>query len=138
MLVAPEKVRGIPNRYRGQYGGISPIDKGSGGGRAGGMPACREHGRRPCRGDSHLPHFYGRRRLRQKGAVGLRHRGWIENRGFRMKSLGRAGQMLGLTLPCLAVLLELMHAISLGQMLVMLVAAVCCFWIGRIIEGYGN
>ena len=55
-----------------------------------------------------------------------------------MKSLGRAGQMLGLTLPCLAVLLELMHAISLGQMLVMLVAAVCCFWIGRIIEGYGN
>ena len=64
------------------------------------------------------------------GAVGLRHRGWIENRGFRMKSLGRAGQMLGLTLPCLAVLLELMHAISL--------AAVCCFWIGRIIEGYGN
>ena len=46
--------------------------------------------------------------------------------------------MLGLTLPSLAVLLELMHAISLGQMLVMLVAAVCCFWIGRIIEGYGN
>ena len=54
-----------------------------------------------------------------------------------MKSLGRAGQLLGLTLPCLAVVLELMYAISLGQMLVMLVAAVCCFWIGRIIESYG-
>jgi hypothetical protein len=43
--------------------------------------------------------------------------------------------MAGLTIPALAVLLELQHAISLGQMLVMLVAAVCCFWIGRILEG---
>jgi len=70
--------------------------------------------------------------------VGLRHRGWIANRGFRMKSLGRAGQLLGLTLPCLAVLLQLPEVITQGQMLVMLVAAVCCFAIGRIIEGYGN
>ncbi|MEI7861386.1 MAG: hypothetical protein WCJ21_02095 [Planctomycetota bacterium] len=55
-----------------------------------------------------------------------------------MKSLGRAGQLLGLTLPCLAVLLQLPEVITQGQMLVMLVAAVCCFAIGRIIEGYGN
>lgn len=48
---------------------------------------------------------------------------------------GKAGQFLGLVLPALAILLELQHAISLGQMLVMLVASVCCFWIGRIVEG---
>lgn len=48
---------------------------------------------------------------------------------------GRCGQFLGLTLPALAIVLELQHAISLGQMLVMLVAAVCCFSIGRILEG---
>ncbi len=51
------------------------------------------------------------------------------------RAAGRFGQMAGLTIPALAVLLELQHAISLGQMLVMLVAAVCCFWIGRILEG---
>ena len=66
-----------------------------------------------------------------EGAVGLRE-------GRRMKALGRGGQFLGLALPALAVLLELGHAISLGQMLVMLVAALCCFWIGRIVEGYGH
>lgn len=48
---------------------------------------------------------------------------------------GKAGQFLGLSLPALAILLELQHAISLGQMLVMLLASVCCFWIGRIVEG---
>ena len=55
-----------------------------------------------------------------------------------MRSLGRFGQLLGLGLPALAVLLELGHAITLGQMLVMLVAAVCFFWIGRILEGYAG
>jgi hypothetical protein len=53
-----------------------------------------------------------------------------------MAALGRLGQFLGLAIPAVAVLLELNHAISLGQMLVMLVAAICCFWIGRIVEGY--
>lgn len=51
---------------------------------------------------------------------------------------GKAGQFLGLVLPALAILLELQHAISLGQMLVMLVAAVCCFGIGRILESYAS
>ncbi|MFM9026355.1 MAG: hypothetical protein ACKON7_13635 [Planctomycetaceae bacterium] len=55
-----------------------------------------------------------------------------------MRMLGRAGQFLGLALPGLAILLELNRAISLGQMLVMLVAAICCFGIGRILEGYGS
>jgi len=53
-----------------------------------------------------------------------------------MAALGRLGQFLGLAIPAVAILLELNHAISLGQMLVMLVAAICCFWIGRIVEGY--
>jgi hypothetical protein len=55
-----------------------------------------------------------------------------------MRAIGRAGQWLGLALPALAVVLELNRSISLGQMLVMLVAAVSCFWIGRILEGYAG
>lgn len=55
-----------------------------------------------------------------------------------MRAVGRLGQLLGLGLPALAVVLELNRAISLGQMLVMLVAAVCCFWIGRIVEGFAR
>lgn len=52
--------------------------------------------------------------------------------------VGRLGQLLGLGLPAVAILLELNRAITLGQMLVMLVAAVCCFWIGRILEGFSR
>jgi hypothetical protein len=55
-----------------------------------------------------------------------------------MKPLGRLAQFAGLTLPAVAVILELNRTISLGQMLVMLLAAVCCFWIGRIVEGYAG
>jgi hypothetical protein len=55
-----------------------------------------------------------------------------------MAALGRLGQFLGLAIPAVAILLELNHAISLGQMLVMLVASICCFWIGRILEGYAR
>lgn len=52
--------------------------------------------------------------------------------------IGRCGQMLGLGIPAVAILLELNRAITLGQMLAMLVAAVCCFSIGRILEGYAR
>jgi len=55
-----------------------------------------------------------------------------------VRAIGRLGQLLGLGIPALAVVLELNHSISLGRMLVMLVAAVCCFWIGRILEGIGS
>gem|GEM_PF-2331040 len=55
-----------------------------------------------------------------------------------MKLIGRCGQLLGLTIPCLAVLLQLNQAISASRMLVMLVAAICCFSIGRIVEGYAR
>ena len=55
-----------------------------------------------------------------------------------LRAIGRLGQMLGLVIPALAVVLELNHSISLGRMLVMLVAAICCFWIGRILEGLAS
>jgi hypothetical protein len=55
-----------------------------------------------------------------------------------MITVGRLAQMVGLVLPGCAIILELNHRITLGQMLVMLVASVCCFWIGRIIEGYAR
>ena len=56
--------------------------------------------------------------------------------GTTMRTFARLAQWLGLALPAVAVLLELGHRISLGQMLMMLVFAVCSFWIGRILETY--
>jgi hypothetical protein len=38
----------------------------------------------------------------------------------------------------LAVVLELNGSITSGPMLVMLVFAACCFWLGRILEGYAG
>jgi F0F1-type ATP synthase membrane subunit a len=64
--------------------------------------------------------------------------------GFRkhqihsMASLGRLLQIVGLVLPPLSIILQLQGAITLGQMLTMLVAAVSAFWIGRIVEGYAR
>lgn len=55
-----------------------------------------------------------------------------------MRPIARLAQWLGLGLPAIAVILELAHRISLGQMLMMLVFSVCCFWIGRILEGYAG
>ena len=55
-----------------------------------------------------------------------------------MKALGRLLQVIGLTLPLLSIIMQLMNAIKANQMLVMLVASVCAFMIGRIMEGYGK
>jgi hypothetical protein len=55
-----------------------------------------------------------------------------------MRAIGRGGQLLGLGLPALAVLLQLNQTITLAQMLVLLVSAICCFGIGRIVEGYAD
>ena len=55
-----------------------------------------------------------------------------------MRPIARLMQMAGLTIPFLAIILELNRTITLGQMLVMLVASVCCFWIGRILEGFAS
>jgi len=53
-----------------------------------------------------------------------------------MALFGRLMQIVGLVLPPLAIILQLQNAITLGQMLTLLVAAVSAFWIGRIVEGY--
>ena len=53
-----------------------------------------------------------------------------------MRSIGRGLQLVGLTAPPLAIVMQLSETITLGQMLIMLVASVCVFWIGRIVEGY--
>ncbi len=55
-----------------------------------------------------------------------------------MQSIGKAGQMIGLTMPALAVILELNGSITSRPMLVMLLFSVCCFWLGRIVEGYAR
>jgi hypothetical protein len=53
-----------------------------------------------------------------------------------MRPFARMLMFLGLSIPPLSIVMQLIEAITLGQMLTMLVAAVCCFAIGRILEGY--
>jgi hypothetical protein len=55
-----------------------------------------------------------------------------------VKSFGHLLQVIGLTVPPLSIIMQLMNAIKASQMLVMLVASVCAFMIGRMIEGYGR
>jgi hypothetical protein len=55
-----------------------------------------------------------------------------------MRSFGRALQMLALAALPLAMVLQLAGAVSLGQMLLILVAGFCSFYIGRIVEGYSR
>lgn len=55
-----------------------------------------------------------------------------------MRAFGRLLQVVALTAPPLSILLQLREAIKANTMLVMLVAAVCVFYIGRLIEGYGT
>lgn len=52
-----------------------------------------------------------------------------------MRLIGRAAQLVGLSIPPLAMACQLGGAISLGQMLAMLAFAVCCFLIGWILQG---
>ncbi len=61
-----------------------------------------------------------------------------------MRPFGRLLQIIGLVLPPLAIVLQLINGpggrplVSVGQMLTMLVAGVSAFWIGRILEGYAR
>ena len=55
-----------------------------------------------------------------------------------LQAIGRLGQLLGLGIPVFAMILPLTGRIRPSQMLVMLVAAVCCFGIGRILEGFSR
>jgi hypothetical protein len=59
-------------------------------------------------------------------------------RGRAVRAVGRLGQFVGLTVPAFAVVMELSGRITSGPMLGMLVFSVCCFAIGRILEGYAG
>lgn len=53
-----------------------------------------------------------------------------------MRVLGRFLQRVGLIVPPISIVLQLFEVLTLGQMLVALVAAVAAFGLGRIVEGY--
>ena len=55
-----------------------------------------------------------------------------------MRSLGRLLQIIGLSLPVLAILMQVMETITVRELLVMWVAAMIAFYIGRIVEGYAR
>jgi hypothetical protein len=63
---------------------------------------------------------------------------------FFMRAFGRLLQKIGLVLLPVAMVLQLLPGergkplISLQHMLMMMVAGICCFWIGRIVEGYSR
>jgi len=55
-----------------------------------------------------------------------------------MRTLGRLLQILALLMPPLSIMLQLQDALPLGSMLVMLIAAVALFYIGRLVEGFAR
>jgi hypothetical protein len=55
-----------------------------------------------------------------------------------MFKLGRLLQFVGLLIPPLAIIAQLGESISLGQMLQFLVAAVCVFMIGYLLQRYSG
>jgi hypothetical protein len=55
-----------------------------------------------------------------------------------VRTFGRSLQLVALGLLPIGMFLQLTEAISLGQMLTMMVAGVCSFFIGRILEGYAR
>ena len=55
-----------------------------------------------------------------------------------MATFGRWLQIIGLVAPPLTLILQLQEAITSGQMLQILIAAICLFCIGRIVEGYAR
>ncbi|HUY88530.1 MAG TPA: hypothetical protein VMV10_07335 [Pirellulales bacterium] len=55
-----------------------------------------------------------------------------------MRAFGRLLQHLGLLVAPAAIILQLAEAINVKQMLAFAVAALCLFWIGRLVEGYAG
>jgi hypothetical protein len=55
-----------------------------------------------------------------------------------MRGLGRSCQLIALVGLPLAIPLQLAGVIDLRQMLALMAAAFCLFYIGRLIEGYGS
>lgn len=53
-----------------------------------------------------------------------------------MFAIARLMQLGGLTIPPLAIIAELSHTITQGQMLMFLVASVCLFSIGYLLQQY--
>jgi hypothetical protein len=53
-----------------------------------------------------------------------------------MKAIARLMQLAGLAIPPLAIIAELSHTITLGQMLMFLVASVCLFSLGYLFQQY--
>jgi hypothetical protein len=75
--------------------------------------------------------------VRPGGAHSARHRASVcSKKGIRVRAIGRSLQFVGLVVPLLAILLQLQNAITVWQMLIMLVASVCVFGIGRIVQGF--
>ncbi|MGE0609316.1 MAG: hypothetical protein AB7O62_19650 [Pirellulales bacterium] len=55
-----------------------------------------------------------------------------------MRVIGKALQLIALILLPLGMVAQLSNAITLGKMLVMLMAGVTAFYLGRILEGYAQ
>jgi hypothetical protein len=51
-----------------------------------------------------------------------------------ISGISRLLQIAGLVVPLLAIITQLEGRISVGQMLTFLAAAMCLFWIGRLIQ----
>jgi hypothetical protein len=55
-----------------------------------------------------------------------------------MHSVARLLQMVGLTIPPLAIIAQLMESITLGQMLGFLIASIAVFMIGYLMQRYSD
>jgi hypothetical protein len=55
-----------------------------------------------------------------------------------VRAMGRLLQIVGLVLPPLAILMQIMDQVSVGKMLTMCVASLSMFYIGRLLEGYAQ
>ena len=55
-----------------------------------------------------------------------------------MASLARLLQLAGLIVPPMAIIAELNHSISLGQMLGFLVVSICVFSLGHLLQRYAS
>lgn len=55
-----------------------------------------------------------------------------------IRSIGRGLQLLALVALPLAMVLQILNRVTLGQMLMVMVGGAAAFWLGRIIEGYAR
>ncbi len=55
-----------------------------------------------------------------------------------MQTLGKVLQLAGLAIPPLTIIAQLTESIGTKEMLTFLVASVCAFMLGRLLEGYAR